>query len=256
MEKDTGSNPVLQKRGTISEKYKFDGVLFVLYFNDNDTSSAPNNTSTADSLGAAIGDTEYNLAYYSDDPDVAYIEPVPNWNESDTTPEEITPVSCMFAEFYEHSNYGGSSFCVDSYFDDHADILEYGVLCGEGYGEGNLQNRPYGLADNWNDKISSLKMFGGGASKAWYDSKGYTGNGTTVTFYLFRDSGYPTSGCKCKKWTKHLPPPGYSANDWDVPNLKKERWGFLCADLNDRVSSIAMIGCKCAVQEACELILP
>lgn len=42
---DTGivndQNQNLQKRGTVSEEYVYHGVHYILYFNDDDTSSTP-----------------------------------------------------------------------------------------------------------------------------------------------------------------------------------------------------------------------
>lgn len=248
---DTGivndQNQNLQKRGTISEEYVYHGVHYILYFNDDDTSSTPNNTSTADSLINAIGSSPYVIAYYEDYPNITYVEDLPSDNDSDTTLAQISPNSCVYAEFFEHTNFQGSSFCVDNYFDRHEGLLVLGNLCSEYIGESNLANRPYSLSQSWNDRISSFKMFRDGASKTWYDNNGYSGTGTSVTFALFRNSNYDVGGCKYTRWVMNLPSPGNTESAWTVSNLNKERWGFLCKDMNDKVSSIGMIPCKCSI---------
>ncbi len=39
--------------------------------------------------------------------------------------------------------------------------------------------------------------------------------------------------------------PYAATNTWEVPNLKKEKWrGVLCANMNDRTSSLKVIFCK------------
>ena len=237
----------LKKRGTIAEEYVYHGVHYVLYFNDDDTSSTPNNTSTADSLINAIGSNPYILAYYEDYPDITYVEDLPSNTDPDTTLAQFSPNSCMFAEFFEHTNFQGSSFCVDNYFNVHDGLEVMGQICSEIFAETNLANRPYSLSQSWNDRISSFKMYRDGASKTWYDNNGYSGNGTQVSFVLYRSAGLSNGGCEYKQWKMNLPGPGTTEGPWTVSNLKKERWGWICADLNDKVSSISLIPCKCTI---------
>ena len=235
----------LKKRGTIAEEYVYHGVHYVLYFNDDDTSSTPNNNSTADSLINAIGSNPYILAYYEDYPDITYVEDLPSNTDPATTLAQFSPNSCMFVEFFEDANFQGASFCVDNQFNVHDGLEVLGTQCSELIGQTNLANRTYSLSQTWNDRISSFKLYRDGASKTWYDDHGYSGAGTNVRLYLFRNSNFDAGGCKFKYWEMRLPAAGTTEAAWTVSNLNKERWGFLCKDMNDRISSIALVPCKC-----------
>lgn len=101
---------------------------------------------------------------------------------------------------FEDINFQGSSFCVDNQFNVHDGLVVLGNLCSENIGQTNLANRPYSLSQSWNDRISSFKLYRDGSSKTWYDDHGYSGTGTRVVLYLFRNSGFETSGCKFKYW--------------------------------------------------------
>lgn len=248
---DTGitndQNIDLKKRGTISEEYVYHGVHYVLYFNDDDTSSTPNKTSTADSLINAIGSNEYVLRYDEDYNNITYIDDYSTGTGTDTTLAQFSTNSCMFDEFFEDANFQGASFCVDNQFNVHDGLEVLGTICSELIGQTNLANRTYSLSQTWNDRISSLKLYRDGAPKTWYNNHGYSGTGTQVALYLFRNFGFDAEGFKCQTWTMLLPDPGNTESAWTVSNLNKQRWGFLYDDMNDKESSIALVPCKCNI---------
>lgn len=240
-----GSSKPLNERTTIVERYNFNGVNYVLYFDSEDTTGTPTNTSTEDSLLAAIGSTEYNLVYYDTNPTVTYLEP------EQTPPTDSTadlegfpaPTVCLLAQFFENTNFGGASFCIDDGFEDHSGLYNGGSLVSEFYGQNDLNNRSFGNSGNWNDRISSFKMFGSGASKEWYRNKNYASSTAKATFTLYRHSDYETGSCKKRSWVMSLP---YAeTNTWEVSNLSKEKWrGLLCSSIDDRTTSIGLIVCK------------
>lgn len=236
----------MKSRGIISEEYVYHGVHYILYFNDNDTSSTPNNETTADSLIDALGSNEYTIAYYEDYPALTFIEDVTTGEESDSTLSAWSPNACLYVEYFADANFQGASFCVDNQFDIHEVLVANNAICAELIAESNLANRSYGQGQSWNDRISSIKIYRDGASKTSYDNAGFTGNGTMVTITLFRGANLPISFCDRTKWVMRLRGHGTTESAWEVPNLKKERWGFLCTNMNDKASSLAVSACKCS----------
>lgn len=240
-------NPKLVTRSSVvSETYYYDEKYYTLYFYDDDTTGLPLNTSTADSLIDQIGTKDFEINYYSNSEGICYIEDLISGPEPDTSTIFLFPSApCFLAEYFEHADFGGNSFCVDNYFNVHDVLTEQGQICSEIIGESNLANRPYSGGGSWNDKISSFKMFRDGFSRQWYIDNGYFGTNTGIRFSIHRDNNFSRGRCKNKHWTLVEPIHGGTTDPWLIPNLKSERWGFLCANLNDRVSSLAIGPCKC-----------
>ncbi|MBK8298576.1 MAG: hypothetical protein IPK91_15120 [Saprospiraceae bacterium] len=240
-------NTTLTPRSVIAEEYVYDGIHYILYFNAEDTSGVPNNTSTADSLIYAIGDSDIFIEYDYDYPDIIFINNIPTPEEIDSTEGEAIPTGlCLYAQFYEHINFTGESFCVDPSPGFEADTEkkdEFNYVCSRAWGESDLGDRPYGMSGNWNDRISSFKLFKDGASKDKYNEFEFTGYHSSVKLTLYRDSYYSNGSNKYKTWTMH----DMSYLDeapWEIPNLKKERWVWWSTNMNDSAGSISLIGCK------------
>lgn len=172
-----GRNPKFEPRSSVvSETYYYDEKYYTLYFYDDDTTGIPLNTSTADSLIDEIGTNEFELNYYSNSEGICYIEALISGPEPDTSMSFSFPSApCFLAEYFEHADFGGNSFCVDNYFNIHEVLSEQGQICSEIIGESNLANRPFSGGGSWNDKISSFKMFRDGVSRQWYIDNGYFG---------------------------------------------------------------------------------
>jgi hypothetical protein len=247
----TVSNHKLNSRsGSFYHDYKYDNHTYRLWFNDEDTTGVPINTSTADSLEDAIGSNELTLIHDDRYSNLTIIENImSDYNNECDTSFQLSPTgNAEIVTFYEHINYGGSSFSFDA--------LNTGTWIARVI-NGNTCRLEWNLPSltslwlnypttTWNDVISSFKMHQSGAAKAWMDARGFSGSGTGIQFAMFRDAGYPQTpgGAYLEVWNMH-PNYGTQDGDWSVPNLTKESWGYFWnACMNDRISAISIVFCK------------
>ena len=247
------TNPVesLQSAGTVSETYDYQGTRYTLYFNASDYSDVPINTEVANTLIAAINGAQYILAYYEDVPDVTFIENLETQSESGQNAVSNLQFA-TFAQFYEHSNFGGNSFFFSNFSSFiEALVLPNGFICSEAHGISDLNFAPFPGGGSWDNKISSFKLFQDGATKAALDAAGYIDPGTHLEWWMHKHPNFSSSGCAAKKWVFTAPPPGTSKGPWEISNLAKERWGFLCAKMNDAISSTSFLPCQCTNIGAC-----
>lgn len=233
-----------QRTATVEEHYKYEGVAYTLEFYEDDTTGVPINDEVEDELISAIGsnDIVFNYVEGSDTTYLVNSDEFNEWDENDTSSIAGYLGAPIFATFYEHKDYGGSSFSMGDAYPSVS--IDYGTnTCSKEF-------KLVSLSQSWNDKISSMKFHQSGVTKIWYDANGFTSNNksTAIQFVMFRNAYCPinSGGCYIKTWTMN-PRPLADDPDWAVPNLKKERWGAIwpiCANMNDHISSIAIKMCK------------
>ncbi|MBK9107351.1 MAG: hypothetical protein IPM92_02950 [Saprospiraceae bacterium] len=235
----------MRSNDTIYETFYYDGVYYTLEF-DSETEAeegVPFNSETEDALKDAIGENDIMKVLTDEHPDTIFLYNIP---ETESEPDSSTAMAPSndppFATFYEHIDYGGNSF----EFTDYSYNKHWRGDCEFEFNIPNLENCALGMSSNWNDRISSFKMHQSGSTKDWMETNMFCGPLTQVAFIMFRNSGYrqTPSGCWIEMWVMH-PRCNYDDSDWAVPNLKKQKWGWLfCANMNDKISSISIDFCR------------